>query len=114
MQYRRHADQISTAKFATQQMYADQIRIKQLIENLGFVADEIPYSLHLRLMKRENLEPELSSLLNAWIEKLIAKNSVSHYYDEILLRHFLTSLMKDCLSESGTGNIEKTIAPAVR
>ncbi|MCX6219575.1 MAG: glycosyltransferase [Bacteroidia bacterium] len=98
LQYRRHGDQISTAKYAEQQMYADEIRIKQLIENLEFRHDEILHSLHLRLMKRERIEIELKTDLVKWIETIITKNRVSLYYEENLLSGFLGSLSDVCFT----------------
>jgi len=98
LQYRRHSDQISTAKYAEQQMYADEIRIKQLIENLGFRHDEIPHSLHLRLMKRERIEIEFKTDLVKWIETVITKNRVSLYYEENVLSGFLGSLSSACFT----------------
>lgn len=100
LQYRRHADQISTAKFTEQQMYADQIRIRQLIENLAFEPDEIQHSLHLRLMRRERIEIGLKSDLESWIEKIIAKNGICNYYDDNVLRNFLDSLSEECLGKT--------------
>lgn len=97
LQYRRHAGQISTAKFAEQQMYADKIRIRQLTENMGFAADEIPISLHLRLMKKERIEAELRTEVDTWIASLITKNNATKYYEESRLRSFLGSLSDSCL-----------------
>lgn len=97
LQYRRHTGQISTAKFAEQQMYADKIRIRQLTENMGFAADEIPISLHLRLMKKERIEAELKTEVDTWIASLITKNNATEYYEESRLRSFLGSLSDSCL-----------------
>ena len=97
LQYRRHAGQISTAKFAEQQMYADKIRIRQLTENMGFAADEIPISLHLRLMKKERIEAESRTEVDTWIASLITKNNATKYYEESRLRSFLGSLSDSCL-----------------
>ncbi|MCL4481035.1 MAG: glycosyltransferase [Bacteroidetes bacterium] len=100
LQYRRHAEQISTAKFTEQQMYADAIRIKQLIENLGFEPDEIRHSLHLNLMKRERIDVELKTELEKWIKAIISKNRVRLYYEENVLGGFLGSLSDFCLRKA--------------
>lgn len=92
LQYRRHAGQISSAKFAEQQKYADEIRIRQLIENLGFEPREIPVPLHLSLMKKDRTETGGKIEILNWMGTIIAKNSTCHYYDEKRLSIFLASL----------------------
>ena len=92
LQYRRHAGQISSAKFAEQQKFADEIRVRQLIENLGFEPGEIPVSLHLNLMKKARPQTEREIEIKNWIETIIAKNSVCQYYDEKRLNAFLGAL----------------------
>jgi glycosyltransferase involved in cell wall biosynthesis len=99
LQYRRHAGQISTAKFAEQQRYADEIRIRQLIDNLGFEAGEIPIPLHLRLMKKQRIEMELKTESEQWISRILEKNSVCRYYDGGRLRNFLGSLLLSALQK---------------
>lgn len=96
LQYRRHAGQISTAKFAEQQKFADNIRIMQLTENLGFETSRIPVSLHLQLMKKEPIAMELKTESEKWIEAIIEKNADCHYYEEKRLRTFLGSLSDIC------------------
>ena len=97
LQYRRHEGQISTAKFAEQQMYADIIRIKQLTDYLGFEPHEIPVQLHLQLMKKERIASEFITELANWIETIIEKNRCCHYYEENRLRNFLGVLSVTCL-----------------
>lgn len=96
LQYRRHAGQISTAKFAEQQKYADDIRIRQLTENLGFETSAIPAPLHLRLMKKEPIAMELKPQAEKWIETIIKKNGMCHYYHENKLAGFLHTLSDIC------------------
>jgi glycosyltransferase involved in cell wall biosynthesis len=97
LQYRRHSGQISSAKYAEQQKYADSIRINQLIENLRFEPDEIATSLHLNLMKKNRIELKFKTDLEKWIETIILKNKICGYYEEERLRNFLTYLSKICL-----------------
>jgi len=97
LQYRRHSGQISTAKYAEQQKYADSIRINQLIENLKFKPEEIATSLHLKLMKKEHIAEELKTDLESWIETIIIKNNISKYYEDERLRSFLVYLSEECL-----------------
>ncbi len=96
LQYRRHKGQISTAKFAEQQKFADQIRIKQLTENLGFGITEIPVSLHLQLMRREPIDPIKQIAVHRWINAICDKNRLCHYYEENRLNQFLYRLMHYC------------------
>lgn len=96
LQYRRHSGQISTAKFAEQQKYADNIRIRQLTENLGFETRRIPSPLHLQLMKKEPIAMELKTRAEKWVEAIITKNADCHYYEEKRLRTFLGSLLDIC------------------
>ncbi|NEW85495.1 MAG: glycosyltransferase [Mariniphaga sp.] len=94
LQYRRHSGQISTAKFAEQQKYADAIRVKQLKENLGFKPEEIPIQLHLQLMKKESIDAVKKKDAEQWIQAIIEKNFIRGYYEEHRLRSFLDSLLK--------------------
>jgi glycosyltransferase involved in cell wall biosynthesis len=93
LQYRRHPAQISTARFAEQQKFADTIRIRQLVVNLGFKKNQIPESLHLKLMKREPIPKAQTSESKNWIRKIIDRNRSFHYYEESRLSFFLNSLL---------------------
>ena len=98
LQYRRHPDQISTAKFAEQQQYADLIRINQLVDKMGFTIDEIPLEIHLRLMKKQPIQRELQTQAESWINTLIEKNRECSQFDEPTLSRFLKQLLDFCLN----------------
>ena len=93
LQYRRHQEQISTAKFTEQQKFADMIRIKQLTENLGFQVEEIPVSLHLQLMKRERIDEANKMAVHNWINTICNRNRQYRYYEEARLKGFLNRLV---------------------
>jgi len=93
LQYRHHEEQISTAKYKEQQMYADQIRINQLVDFLKFKTEQIPISLHLSFMKNEPINLEFKEPLRNWIETIITKNRVVKYYDENTLQDYMRSLL---------------------
>lgn len=101
LQYRRHSGQISTAKYAEQQKYADSIRINQLIENLGFEPEEIATLLHLKLMKKIHIEKALKNDLKSWTETILEKNRICKYYEEARLSNFLDYLSEICLGTNG-------------
>lgn len=96
LQYRRHATQISTAKFAEQQYYADTIRITQLVDKMGFKLDEIPAEIHLQLMKRQPIEREPQTQAASWVNTLIEKNKECKQFDEPSLSGFLKQLLTVC------------------
>ena len=98
LQYRRHAEQISTAKFDEQQNYADTIRISQLVDKLGFTGNEIPIDIHLRLMKMQTIERNEQKKTEDWINALLEKNKECNQFDESLLSGFLKQLLGFCLS----------------
>lgn len=98
LQYRRHAGQISTAKFAEQQQYADTIRINQLVDKMGFTLDEIPIEIHLRLMKKLTIQQELQAQAEDWIYTLIERNREVNQFDEPSLSGFLKQLLGVCRS----------------
>lgn len=91
LQYRRHKDQISSAKFDEQTKYADDIRINQLIDVLGFDLEEIPVLLHLNLMKRLPLNSQDVDAATKWIRRILEKNNSVAYYKQEILEQFLFS-----------------------
>lgn len=97
LQYRIHPDQISSAKFEMQKIYADKIRIKQLVENLRFDIGEIPVELHLKLMKRELINKSEESQVCKWISQILERNKTVCYYEENRLKAFLCTLQQDSL-----------------
>ncbi len=98
LQYRRHPAQISTAKFAEQQKYADAIRIRQLVDTLGFNMEEIPVDIHLSLMKKQAVQPDEKELTEHWIQLLMEKNKINKPFDENSLDRFLKQLLTICLN----------------
>ena len=92
LQYRSHATQISTAKFTEQQYNADTIRIKQLVDKMGFKPDEIPVEIHLQLMKKQPIERELQAQAEDWMDTLIDRNREITQFDEPSLIGFLKQL----------------------
>lgn len=91
LQYRRHPYQISTAKFAEQQKYADTIRIDQLVEKLKFTRDEIPIEIHLHLMKRHPISINMKLEAETWVKTLIERNQMIQQFDEKIFSSFLNS-----------------------
>lgn len=102
--YRQHANQISSARFAEQQNYADAIRIGQLMTNLGITRNEIPVELHLKLMKHQPIRAGEKQMLDDWLQYILLKNSDCMYYEVNALNGFLKQLSSFCLN-SGMGNM---------
>ena len=91
LQYRRHPEQISSAKFDEQTKYADTIRINQLIDFLGFILEEIPVVLHLNLMKRLPINSQDVDAATKWVRRILEKNNSLAYYKQEILEQFLFS-----------------------
>ena len=91
LQYRRHSGQISYAKYAEQERYADMIRISQLIDILGFELEEIPVLLHLKLMKKKPLSDYQKVMVLQWINRLLERNQQIRYFNQKILEQFLLS-----------------------
>ncbi len=98
--YRRHPEQISSAKFVEQTKYADDIRINQLIDVLGFNLEEIPVLLHLKLMKRQLISQEELDDSKKWVQRIFAKNKIVDYYKQEILEQFLLLCISYCESLS--------------
>lgn len=96
LQYRRHQKQISIAKFAEQKKFADMIRLKQLTENLWFNIEDIPVSLHLRLMKREKIDETNKTAVYKWINTILESNNQCRYYNGNKLNQYLNQLANYC------------------
>lgn len=100
LRYRRHPGQISSAKLKEQEIYADVIRINQLIDILGFHLQEIPVQLHLTLMKRHPLQMRFKLEAEEWALRIIDKNKNTCYYNLKVLEQFLLSCINFSLSLS--------------
>jgi glycosyltransferase involved in cell wall biosynthesis len=98
LQYRNHPGQISVAKYKQQQYFADQIRIKQLIENLAFLPEEIPADIHLAIMHKSMIEKSLIETARNWVLTILSKNKDSGYYSGKHLSAFLGQLLNACFS----------------
>lgn len=93
LQYRRHPEQISMAKFYEQSRYADIIRINQLITFLNFKITEIPIPIHLGIMKRQQLHKSLLSSSIRWVTQILDRNKIKRFYNQEFLNQFLYSLL---------------------
>jgi len=100
--YRNHSEQISTAKFSEQQMYADKIRINQLIENLSFKLIEIPVEQHLLLMRKLAISVSQKEDVMKWIDRIVKKNMETGFYDGNKLSWYLNQLANVCFSKNCT------------
>ena len=98
LQYRRHATQISTAKFAEQQQFADTIRINQLVDKMGFNLEEIPLEIHLQLMKKHTIQQEFQAQAKNWLNTLIEKNNECKQFNEPSLSGFLKQQLSVCMN----------------
>lgn len=97
LRYRRHQGQISFAKYAEQEKYADIIRINQLIDILGFELMEIPVLLHLKLMKKRAFLMKYKNDAERWIRNILSKNKSVNYFNQIILERFLLFSLNSCM-----------------
>jgi len=93
LNYRRHSEQISDARKHEQEEFADKIRIRQIEDIFGLEPDEIPISLHLKLMKKKLLGIIERDDAIRWLEILFEKNRTINYYNQKILEQFLLSLL---------------------
>lgn len=94
VEYRKHSEQITTAKANEQGKIADIIRLKQL-NFYEIIPNKEQAAVHLALMNRRKIRNEKQfERLQLWANYLIEKNSLAGYYNSIQLSYFLKSLLK--------------------
>jgi len=86
--HRTHDQQISTSKINAQGFFANQIRIHQL-SFLGIAPTEIEKELHIRFIKRIDIDPFEERKIDQWIERLLEGNRRTRYYSQEKLYSFL-------------------------
>lgn len=99
LEYRRHADQISTANRSGQAKIVQKVILSQLSYFKKSISEK-DKRLHLALMNRIPLKNEDEfNELKEWANFLLKKNNETGYYDSAQLANFLKSLLKYVLKE---------------
>jgi len=94
LEYRRHADQISTANSSGQVKIVQKVILSQLSYFKKNISEE-EKQLHLALMNRIPLKNEDEfNELKEWANFLLERNNETGYYHSVHLSNFLKSLLK--------------------
>lgn len=87
-EYRRHDNQISTKTYSAQQCFADEIRVKQLME-IGIEPNNNQKLLHNKLSRIIELETNELEEMDKWITLIERQNEKNLYFDVKALRQVL-------------------------
>jgi len=111
LEYRIHADQISTANRGGQIKIAQKVILSQLVHFKKNVSEE-EKQLHLALMNRlpVNNEDEFEEL-KEWANFLLERNNETGYYHSVQLANFLKSLLKSILKRYELNLLKHTPPP---
>lgn len=95
LEYRKHPDQISSAKRKEQTEIAYFVILSQL-EYFKIEATEQEKSIHLALMNRYPVNGDFEfNKLKSWANFLLQKNTVTNHYHPVHLAWFFKSLLKN-------------------
>jgi glycosyltransferase involved in cell wall biosynthesis len=108
LSYRLHNNQITRQHYGKQQEYADEIRLKQLV-NFGICASLSEKKLHLSLVNRTCTESKSQfHKMVVWANRLYSENDKKKYYQPEILILFLRNTLKTIRKRSAwTSNSDK-------